>query len=439
VDVKRLVARLASGARVPVFVVPGRGSREKVRDLALDSRLYVADSPRAATVLLLVGKIPDALVSAARAIHDEMPTPRATACWAVDAGQPEQSGFPDAVVLATDDDVGAALARLQTALLFGHHPSEPDLLPDIDPAPWRGVGPYGQGGKGMTGGVPYGRPITGRAPDRDGLELDQLPVRIGPLFQPFPPGLVLDLKLQGDVVQEVSLGENPFAAAEERSAAPAPHSDLFELALSQPVPIRLLELARARHHLGWLANALTVHGLGALGFRARRLAAGLTPDGAVEVRALQRILEGVRSLGWTTAGVGLTDAESLVGVSPGPVSRAASIARDARAADPAYLSLGFEPVVQHGADARARWRQRLAETLQALEFAERAGARSSTPTGSVEAPRGTLTRSVSPAAGLLALVPLLLPGMEWGEAVTTVVSLDLDVEEAAASRPPAAA
>ena len=66
--------------------------------------------------------------------------------------------------------------------------SSPDALPDLDPAPWRGVGPFGQGGTGMTGGVPYGRPLAGRADDRDGLKLDQLLVRVGPFLPPFPPG-----------------------------------------------------------------------------------------------------------------------------------------------------------------------------------------------------------------------------------------------------------
>jgi hypothetical protein len=48
-----------------------------------------------------------------------------------------------------------------------------------------------------------------------------------------------------------------------------------------------------------------------------------------------------------------------------------------------------------------------------------------------EAPRGPLTAGASPDAGLVALLPELLVGMEWGDAVTTVVSLDIDVTESA--------
>ncbi len=436
---RRWLAGLAAGAPAAAFVVPGRGARGKVSELRLDARLQFMESPRAATILLLVGEIPRALVSAASAIHDEMPGPRATVWWAAGAAAADRSSFPDATVLGAGDDVAVALARLQAALLRGEHPSEPDLLPEVDPAPWRGVGPYGQGGKGMTGGVPYGRPLAGRAPDRDGLELDQLAARIGPLFPAFPPGLVLDFKFQGDIVQEVSVGENPFASGENRGADAVIGPTPFELALSQPVPISLLELARARHHLAWLADALTIHGLGALGRRARRLAAAPAPHHSAEVRALRRLLEGTRSLAWATAGVGQTDAAASAGDSLGPVTRAAGIARDARDNDPSYETLGFEPIVQQEGDARARWRQRLAETVQSLELAERAGTRSSIPTGRIEAPRGTLTDAAAPSAGALAMLPALLTGMEWGDAVTTIVSLDLDLEEAAAPRAPSAA
>lgn len=435
--VRRLLAGLARGAPARVFPVIGRGAREPVDQLRLDPRLCFVDSPRSATILLVAGELPQSLMGVAQAVHDGMPRPRATLWWTLGSVVPDGSRFPGALILRPGEDVGGAAARAQAALLLGERASEADLLPDVDPAPWRGVGPYGQGGKGMTGGVPYGRPLAERAPDRDGLELDQVPVYVGPFFPPFPPGLILDLKLQGDVIQAASLGDNPFAGPGPPVDAVAAGPSPFVLALTQPVPIAELELARARHHLVWLGNALRVHGLSALGRRALRLAAGITSARAEAVRALGRLLDGSRSLGWATAGIGVTDAARLAGVPSGPVSRAAGIVRDARTDNPAYRSLGFEPVVQSDADARARWRQRLAEAIQALELAGRAGVRASTPVGHVETPRGTLTADGSPAAGLLALVPALVTGMEWGDAVTTIVSLDLDVEEAGSHRPPA--
>lgn len=428
---RSVLAGLAGQAPARVFPVVGSGARDSVDRLRSDPRLCFVDSPRAASLLLVAGDLPEPLRRPAQSVHDEIPHPRATVWWPLSGSGPVQSSFPGALVVREHEDVGGALARVQAALLDGRHAPDPDLLPDVDPAPWRGVGPYGQGGKGMTGGVPYGRPLAERAPDRDGLELDQLQVAIGPFFPPFPPGLVLDLKLQGDVIQAATVDGNAFAGS-GRAAGMAPHAlSPFVLALTRPVPIAELELARARHHLLWLGHALRVHGLYALGRRAYRLAWHIQPDHAGPVAAFGRCLERTRFLSWATAGVGVTDAASLAPVAPGPVSRAAGIAQDARLLDPAYAVLGFTPVIQHEGDARARWRQRLAEAVQALELAARVAGRSTTPVGRVEAPRGTLTPDASPAAGLLALLPQLLTGLEWGDAVTTLVSLDLDLEEAA--------
>lgn len=327
----------------------------------------------------------------------------------------------------------------------------------------------------MTGGVPYGRPMAGRAPDRDGLELDQLPVRVGPFFAPFPPGLVLDVKLQGDVVQEVVVPGNAFATAAgaagggRASAATGRHAgghathdahamdgaaypslgargdghDPFRAALVRPVPVADLERARARHHLRWLAHALRVHGLGALARRALGLA-GASPAAAGDVAALGRLLERTRALGWATAGVGVTTPDLVAGRGLGPVARAAGLVEDARLEDLAYQALGFEPFVTSSGDgdARARWRQRLGEAIQSLGLAARAGAqRTGGDDAPVEGPRGTLRRDATdgaPSSRLLALLPDLLRDGEWGDAVTTVVSLDVDVREAAPGAAPLA-
>jgi hypothetical protein len=98
--------------------------------------------------------------------------------------------------------------------------------------------------------------------------------------------------------------------------------------------------------------------------------------------------------------------------------------------DATYRALGFELIVQDGADAAARWRQRLAEVVQSLALAKRAGAQRSEVTGQVESPRGLLTAGSAPASRLLPLLPGLLEGLEWGDAVATIVSLDIDLEEA---------
>lgn len=462
------LGHVARAAPARVFIIEGIGPPGSVEELRLADGVRLVETPRSATVLLVAGRLPESLHDAARRTHDAMAHPRAVVWWMIDTGQgtaaPAPAPFSSALVVCSKEtaagtaDVTALAAQLhatQVALVDGERQSSPPLLSDVDPAPWRGVGPFGQGGSGMTGGVPYGRPLTGRAPDRDGLELDQLPLRVGPFFAPFPPGLVLDVKLQGDIVQEAVVPGNAFAGIPGGPSVPDP----FATALTTPVPIAELERARARHHLRWLAHALRFHGLDALSLRPLSFAAALRGAlhadslraAAGEVAALGRLLERSRALGWATAAVGVTAPEAVRGWGLGPVARAAGLVEDARLSDPEYQALGFEPVGggPHGAsrgdavgDARARWRQRLAEAVQSLELAARAGSQRTGGAGvSIEGPRGTLssdTGTSGPSATLLVLLPELLRGQEWGDAVTTVVSLDLDIREAAPGAAPLA-
>lgn len=461
---RRAVAALAVRAPVRTFVVEGVDVPAPTDALRTCRDVQCVDTPRSAVVLLLAGCFPPALADALQRAHDAMAHPRAVVWWTRDADGPTAplpglaslravrvvAGAPGDRI--TDDAVAGlalALRDVQRALLYGTRVSDPALLPDVDPAPWRGVGPFGQGGAGMTGGVPYGRPMVGRAPDRDGLELDQLPVRVGPFFSAFPPGLVLEVKLQGDIVQEAVVPGNAFAGM----LVDRPRSESGE-----PPRIAELERARARHLLRWLAHALRVHGLDALGRRTLALVAALggeLPAAAAvlaritrEVAALERLLARTRALDWATAGVGVTPPADLAGRGLGPVARAAGVVDDARLDDPTYLRLGFEPVVagDGAGDARARWRQRLAETVQSLALAARAGdARAGvgaeeTPRGRGATPNGVapFDARTTPSTALLALLPDLLRDQEWGDAVTTVVSLDLDVREAAAGAAPLA-
>jgi hypothetical protein len=416
-----------AGRPVPTFVIAGCGGRPAADDLYLDERLLLLHSPRAAGVLLITGTLTERLLPAALLVHDQMARPRAVVQWLPGGGEdPLLGAFPAPIVVAADGDPAQAASRALREVLTGNRPSSPPIYPDVAPAPWRGVGPYGQGGKGMSGGVPYGRPLAGRAADRDGLELDQLPLQIGPIFPPFPPGLIVSIHLQGDVVQEVAGWENALAGG------PSPEKDdPFHRALREPVTVAELEVARARHHLRWLCRTLRLHGLGGVGLRVLALARRVGSGDAQAVAALRRRLERSRSLAWATAGMGVVPPGALGEGAGGPVARASAITVDARGEDPLYRRLGFEPVTHHEGDARARWRQRLAETAQALDLAERADDRTIEPSALVESPRGELRLQSSPSQELLRLLPPLLAGREWGEAVALVHDLDLDMEEAA--------
>ena len=425
-----VLARLAVGAPIPVFAIAGWGAREAVQDLRPRPELQLLDSPRAANILLVAGEIAEAVSEPVARVHDAMSYPRCTLFWTL--GESQASPPPNLpAALVVRGDVTRAIVAAHRELLTGKRPSDPPVLPNEDPAPWRGVGPYGQGGSGMTGGTPYGRPLADVAPDRDGLRLDLLPLRVGPFFARFPPGLLLDVKLAGDVVMEMTSGPNPYANEGSPASPVSPGLSPFIRALSGPVSIAEVELARARAHLRWLADALIAHELQALGVRALRLAARVQPGDVPAVRGLARAIALTQVLRWSTKGVGVLAGEKLAGLGLGPVARAAGLAEDVRSDDPAYRALGFQPTVQHGGDASARWRQRIEEAGQSLDLASRAGAHRTEVTGRVETPRGRLEVGSGPATRLLPLLPELLQGLEWGDAVTAVVSLDLDLEEAA--------
>lgn len=425
------LAGLAAGADVPVFTVVGAGGRLLAQEAALLPGVRVVDTPRAANLLLVTGRITAPLLRPLLSIHDQLPTPRATVRWISGSADDGLASALPGVVAGRPGD-GGALQSVFRELVSGARPSDPPALADEEPGAWRGVGPYGQGGTGMTGGVPYGRPLAARAPDPDGLELDQLPLHVGPIYPPLPPGLVLDVGLQGDVIREVTVGTNPFAAAPDEPVAAELDTALFIEALTGARSVAELELARTRHHLRWAAATLRLHGLDSLGLRLLAMSRSPVPEQRCELERLVRRLRRSRSLAWATRGIGTVLPEQ---VDAGPVARAAGRDIDARLADPAYGDLGFAPVVVGGGDAWARLQQRLAEAVQSLELAARAGTRVRQPGPTLEGPRGPLrVGEPLPSRGLLDLLADLLVGREWGDAMTTVASLDLDVEEAAYER-----
>ena len=201
------LARLASGAPARCFALVGAGAGDVAPWLRLDSGITVVDSPRAADVLLVLGRLDGEMLQAAAAAHDAMPPPRGVLVWSPDGATSGAGRSRTRSWCATLPRSFPPAGASATSCFVDRRASSPDVLPDLDPAPWRGVGPFGQGGTGMTGGVPYGRPLAGRADDRDGLKLDQILVRVGPFLPPFPAGLLLDVKLQGDVIQEATIPE----------------------------------------------------------------------------------------------------------------------------------------------------------------------------------------------------------------------------------------
>lgn len=210
------MAKLALQAPVPVFVAQGDDAPAETARLCLNSTLTIVETPRAAAILLVAGTIPASLVQHLHRLHDQLPHPRATVFW--QAGPSDL--LSEAVTVGKDDNLVSVLTDTRNSLLYGSRGTEADLLPDAPPNEWRGVGSHGQGGKGMMGGTPYGRPMAMTAADfRDGLELDAYTADFGPFLPMFPSGLVLTLTLQGDVIQKVAVVHPPFAGEGNAGAA----------------------------------------------------------------------------------------------------------------------------------------------------------------------------------------------------------------------------
>lgn len=195
------------GAPVPVFAAVGAMSLGRAEHLTLDPGVRLVGSPRHAAILLVTGDIGDKALANLRRLHDQLPHPRATVWWSADPA----SDWDDPIIVTSSERIATVLSSVWRALLSGKRQSEADCLPDAPPNPWRGVGPNGQGGKGMMGGTPYGRPMAMTGEDiRDGLSLDIYSAPFGPFLPSLPHGLVLDMTLQGDVIQRAEVERPPY-------------------------------------------------------------------------------------------------------------------------------------------------------------------------------------------------------------------------------------
>lgn len=405
-----LLRALAARATPPVFVVAGDGGYARARKLRLDPRLRAVASPRHATILLVIGRIPPALEAEATAVHDQLPAPRAVVVWSdVAPTVPDWNAMPR---VADHDDPVPTVTAVHRDVVRGSRRSTDILGPTINPRPWQGVGPHGQGGEGMMGGHPYGRAMAMTGEDvRDGLQLDRLCVPLGPFLPFMPPGLRLEAVLQGDVFVDLTVRRVPCTRPDR--------PPVFERAATEAVAIAELEQARAVHLVEVTSQLLLLHGLGALAVRLARTVHRGDPD---QLERLVRRLGRLGLLRGATRGIGPVAAD-LVGNS-GPNARAAGCRDDARSRDPAYRELDFTPIVanEHSGDAWNRCRQRLAEAVQALTMARRAQTTMREPGPELETPRGRLDARVD----WTRVLPELAIGRSFDAFMTTLVSLDLD-------------
>ncbi|MGA0587927.1 hypothetical protein ACO2Q2_12470 [Dyella sp. KRB-257] len=455
---------LAAAAPVPVFVAIGADAGDHIDDLGLQPSLQRVASPRHASVLLVAGEVREHDVAALRRLHDQLPHPRATLCWACDA--PANFGAPR--TLPPNRDPVPALRELYRQLLAGEHPSEPDLLPDEPPAPWRGVGEYGQGGKGMMGGAPYGRPMPMTDDDlRDGLALDAYTLRLGPFMPTLPAGLVLSLTVQGDVIQHAHMESPPLWPAPPssshapydgavRQVEPFDGSSLLKetgaaaFAGSRPRDPGLVgslaaksrehddrdapdnartlahrEYRRAAQHLRCIARLLAVLELASLAERCRRMACAVEHGEPCSIDALRRAL--VRSGAFAAIPPGLGTLDPLMAtVLGGTARRAADVGVGERRHDQAGREPDRNALMQRDGDVRARLHQWLDEAEQSMRLAHRAGdVALSTASRADELDAEHDPLPADKAVAIRGVFTTLLRGLEWHEAMLVINSFEV--------------
>jgi Ni,Fe-hydrogenase III large subunit len=244
----RLLAR-AVPPRLATFVLPGNDIA-RAAGLELEAAgLILVTTPRHATLLLVVGELPEALLNAAVVVYAQMPRPRVL----IALGAKELSPLPrpDAGAAGTQEGLASAIEQARRLLREGAwsdeaEPFEADVLTPKrrkrkkpPPKQRKGAGGDGtenlkQGGPatggqaegakaqgahshgGMDGGMGGGDMagmqtgfmsmvrLTQHLPrSADGLPMERVQAPFGPFFPGLPSGLGLTLWLDGDTVAKV--------------------------------------------------------------------------------------------------------------------------------------------------------------------------------------------------------------------------------------------
>lgn len=335
-------------------------------------------------------------------------------------------------------------------------------------------------GHGMHGDHGDMMAIVGE-PSADGLVMEPIELRFGPLGTPLPGGLAVDVTLDGDVVSASTLEAllNSEGSAHGTPSVPdllAPVAWTLAIEGGAEGQVRAsswrgvaaLEVERAVSHLVWLRAlgrlvgwrmfvdrcTVALEGLPSLTHDL----AGRDEDGVAHASSalspLQRasarahgvaaLLRRSRVFRMRTAGVGTVTSEHAERVGlRGPVARASGLRDDARAGHPLYDRLEFEPVVHGGGDAYARALVRAEEARDSLRLAGAALREDADETSisapflaskAVEGPRGPL-RAEQHADGWRLAAPgteealrtagEAMVGAEWSDALVTLASFDL--------------
>lgn len=203
----------------------------------------LAATPADADVLLVCGPVAGELAEAVDRVWRQVPAPRAlrrVETAAELAGALDSAARVVADVGAQREALRRAVEQVQVVRAPHEHVQRAQVLQRESSMERADDGTVAGEGGSMPG--PAGIPLAdGWDGDRDGLEMDVLRLRIGPVLPDWPAGLVVDCALSGDVVVDAAARLLPAPVAE-------PEDGGFAQACERAA--RLLRLA------GWAPPAL---------------------------------------------------------------------------------------------------------------------------------------------------------------------------------------
>jgi hypothetical protein len=300
--IERIAALAVSGSRVLLVGVPG-GDLLRVRaEAVLAARGWgLASAPADADVLMVCGRPGVELRAAIDRVWAQMPAPR------VQIAVESDRGLERALDRARSDLLDVAARRRDAAARPGVLEAmaegageEPDRTHGMhdrsaaskdhqradDGAPAMDM----DMDMDMDMAGPAGIPLAGGAEgDRDGLEMDVLHLRLGPVLPDWPAGLVVDCTISGDVIVQADARLLP---SEEVRSATAAAGDGMEAAV-----LRLDRAARLLRIAGWSTQA------GRLDRVRNEVLTGAVAGHMARVAAVRRRVGRSLVLRWSLAGV----------------------------------------------------------------------------------------------------------------------------------------
>lgn len=299
-----------------IVTVPGCTQTRLAVEAALRRRGgRSAESAADADTLVVCGPATGTLAEAAERVWQQLPVPRARVALSVPADA--ETALDAALAQLRELAAQRRSAESATSSVGSHREREQQMADSDDDMM-----------------MPGGLAMASEEPDRDGLQLSQLHVQLGPVLAYWPAGMALRLAIQGDVVQQADY--LTFGLDDPAGADKARFWDACALAVSggEPVSPQVAGRRVAAAHWDSASRLLAVAGWwsaerSATALRDATLAA--EPTGALRRQAarLTRRVRGSRTLCWLLRDVGtVRPDDDLARLLAGPASRAGGDAYD---------------------------------------------------------------------------------------------------------------